>query len=372
MAAFDETPDGRHLTAAEFFAGIGLVRSGLEQAGVAVAWANDIEPTKHAVYAANFDASDYRLGDIGDVRGVTVPTVDIATASFPCVDLSLAGNRRGLDGEQSGLFYEFVRVLDEMGPRRPPVVMLENVMSFVSSRRGRDLSAAVAALNALGYACDAVSVDARWFTAQSRPRLFVIGAYARIDGGGAPSPRLRPGPVSAFAAAHPELGLQQMPLPEPPARGGAFADVAERLDPGHPRWWAEDRMGRFLSMVAPGHERRLDHADIFGGAEWRTAYRRTRRGACVWEIRPDRIAGCLRTANGGSSRQAVAETGPGGVRARWMTPREYARLQGAPDGFDYSPVTEAQALTGFGDAVCVPAVGWLARHALIPAAAAAS
>ena len=75
------------LSAAEFFAGIGLVRAGLERAGVDVVWANDIEPVKQAVYASNFDSAHYVLGDIRGVQGCSVPSVDIATASFPCVDL---------------------------------------------------------------------------------------------------------------------------------------------------------------------------------------------------------------------------------------------------------------------------------------------
>ena len=74
--------------AAEFFAGIGLVRAGLERVGVDVVWANDIETVKHAVYASNFDSAHYVLGDIRGVQGCSVPGVDIATASFPCVDLS--------------------------------------------------------------------------------------------------------------------------------------------------------------------------------------------------------------------------------------------------------------------------------------------
>lgn len=104
---------------AEFFAGIGLVRSGMEAAGFEVVWANDISPMKHAVYAANFDDEDYRLCDVRDISGGDLPDVDVATASFPCIDLSLAGRRRGLAGEQSGLYFEFVRVLSEMGERRP-------------------------------------------------------------------------------------------------------------------------------------------------------------------------------------------------------------------------------------------------------------
>ena len=119
---------------AEFFAGIGLVRAGVEAAGLDVVWANDISPVKHAVYVANFGSDEYRLCDVRDVRGADVPGVDVATATFPCIDLSLAGHRRGLAAEQSGLFFEFVRVLDEMGARRPAAVLIENVPSFVSSR----------------------------------------------------------------------------------------------------------------------------------------------------------------------------------------------------------------------------------------------
>ena len=85
----------------------------------------------------------------------------------------------------------------------------------------------------------------------------------------------------------------------------------------------------------------------------------------MWEIRSDAIAGCLRTARGGSSKQAVVEAGQGVVRVRWMTAREYARLQGAPD-FVLSGVSESQAMFGFGDAVCVPAVRWLVANYIVP------
>jgi DNA (cytosine-5)-methyltransferase 1 len=96
-----------------------------------------------------------------------------------------------------------------------------------------------------------------------------------------------------------------------------------------------------------------------------TAYRRTRHGSATWEIRPDNISGCLRTNGGGSSKQALVEAGNGNVRVRWMTAREYARLQGAPF-FRFDSATESQAKFAFGDGVCVPAVAWLARHCLVP------
>ncbi len=361
----------RPLRAAEFFAGVGLVRCGLEQAGIEVAWANDIEPTKLAVYAANFDASHYRLDDVRNIEGGDIPSVDLAAASFPCVDLSLAGNRRGLSGEQSGLFYEFTRILGEMRPRMPPVVLVENVASFVSSHRGEDLRAAVSDLNSLGYVCDLLILDARSFTPQSRPRLFMIGTLGRV----APESRraadpCRPAPVAAFMQANRDLLLQQLPLPAPPRTGQCLDSVVERLHRSDRRWWDDERLSSFVQSLSPLQSQRLDRLRDSPRLTWRTAYRRTRLGRAVWEIRNDDIAGCLRTARGGSSRQAVVEAGRGAARVRWMTPREYARLQGAPEGFDFSPVSEAQALYGFGDAVCVPLIRWLADHALVPSAAA--
>jgi DNA (cytosine-5)-methyltransferase 1 len=83
------------------------------------------------------------------------------------------------------------------------------------------------------------------------------------------------------------------------------------------------------------------------------------------ELRFDGVAGCLRTAVGGSSRQLLLVVGHGILRMRWMTPREYARLQGVPESFKIDrPVN--QALHAFGDAVCVPVVEWLAKKALNP------
>jgi DNA (cytosine-5)-methyltransferase 1 len=87
-----------------------------------------------------------------------------------------------------------------------------------------------------------------------------------------------------------------------------------------------------------------------------------RGGKSMAEVRSDGIAGCLRTPRGGSSRQIVVVAGEGRVRARFMTPREYARLMGA--GSFQITGSDNQAYFGFGDAVCVPAVSWIARNVL--------
>ena len=354
-----------HLVA-EFFAGIGLMRMALETANFRVVFANDIDATKERLYSANFGDEDFKLADVRTIRGPSVPDVQIATASFPCTDLSIAGNRAGLKGSKSGLLWEFLRVLKGMGHRRPPVVLLENVVGLVTSHGGRDLHAIVQALNRLGYDCDLLTLDAQWFTPQSRARLFVVASLAPF---GSPSldgaSKLRPGKVIDFAYRHPKLRLQWAALPSPPNRTTDIGDVIERLSPTDERWWGAPRLGSFLASLSDVQAARVNEAISGRALTWGAAYRRTRHGSAVWEVRPDNISGCLRTTSGGSSKQAVVEAARGAVRVRWMTAREYARLQGADD-FRLEAVTESQALFGLGDAVCVPAVAWLAENYLTP------
>ena len=146
-----------------------------------------------------------------------------------------------------------------------------------------------------------------------------------------------------------------------------LADVVERLGEEDERWWDAERLAAFDRTLPGRHAARIAELEDQTLTAWRTGYRRTRGGRAVWEVRADQIAGCLRTARGGSSRQALVEVDKGRHRVRWMTARECGRLQGAPDGFDISPVTESQALFGFGDAVTVPVITWLAESFIAPA-----
>ena len=163
-------------TFAEFFAGIGLMRLGLENAGWRVKFANDIEKNKYDMYAAQFrNASEhFKLGDVHELSVEDIPSCTLATASFPCTDLSLAGMREGLSGKQSSAYWGFVRLLKELGERRPPFLLIENVPGFLTSHRGKDFLEATIALSNIGYAVDAAIIDAAHFVPQSRVRLFIM------------------------------------------------------------------------------------------------------------------------------------------------------------------------------------------------------
>ncbi len=370
---FDHPTAARPPAALEFFAGIGLARLGLEAAGFQVVWSNDYEPDKREMYEGNFGVtSDHQfvLGDIRDVGGSDMPpNVTLAWASSPCTDLSLAGARAGLRGTESGTFWEYVRILEEMGDHKPPVAVLENVVGLATSHGGEDIAAAVKAFNKLGYSVDALAIDARRFVPQSRPRLFLVGLQNPPTSSRQEHHELRPDWLWRVFS-DPGLRTHRAYLPSPPTPlTSGLGLCVEDMPVSDTRWWDAERTEAFMASLSSTQRTRVDELRRTAGVSYRTAYRRTRNGSPVWEVRPDDIAGCLRTARGGSSKQAVVRLGSGRLRVRWMTPREYATLMGASH-YCLDGARTNQSLFGFGDAVAVPVVEWLARHYLMPMVAA--
>ncbi len=353
-------------SALEFFSGIGCARAGMARAGVSTVWANDIDKTKCELYCAQWGGDDLICADVFDIDPDTVPTADVAWASSPCTDLSLAGKRGGLvDGPESSAFFGFVRVIEGMGARRPSTLVLENVCGLASSHGGDDFRTVVLEFNRLGYSVDAFELDARRWLPQSRPRMFVVGLLNPVGGGELDS-SLRPDRLS-WIHSDSALMTHVSELPEAPElRSGGFTALSEKLEDDNGRWWDERRMDTFVASLSTIQRKRFEELRSGETVVARTAYRRTRGGRPTWEIRQDDIAGCLRTARGGSSKQAVVVLGCGDARVRWMTGWEYAALQGASE-FNLAQFRESQIMYAFGDAVAVPAVSWLMNAAVVPA-----
>jgi DNA (cytosine-5)-methyltransferase 1 len=360
-------------TVAEFFAGIGLMRLGLERQGWRVAFANDIDARKEAMYTAHFQDAEphFLLGDVHQLAAKAIPDVTLATASFPCTDLSLAGGRGGIHVRESSAFWGFTRALQELGSRRPLLVLLENVTGFLTSHQGADFRMAMEELNRLGYSVDAFILDAARFVPQSRQRLFVIGVQDALYEGDTP-----PLPVPLVSDVRPRALVEYMLsfqdtirwrvrlLPSMPTSSETLAVILEDLPPDHPMWWSAERATYLLGQMSPAHRATAER--MIAGEEWSygTVFRRMRAGRSMAELRTDGIAGCLRTPKGGSAKQILFKAGRGEYAARLLSPREAARLMGADD---YTlPDSLDQAYFGFGDAVCVPVVEWIATHYLNP------
>jgi len=357
--------------AAEFFAGIGLMRMGLDGEGWTTVWANDFDEKKWEIYRANFndDAGVFVLDDVHKVNGKDIPDIHLATASFACNDLSLAGARHGLAGTQSSAFWGFTDVIKGMGRRRPPLVLLENVPGFLTSNDGNDFRDALLALNELGYVVDAFVVDAVRFVPQSRQRLFVVGSQSKPDRLQETSALLlqsdvRPAALADFIFMNPEIDWSIRSLPSLPLSSSRLQDILEDVPLNSELWWSRERCDYLMNQMSDKHRSEADQ--MIAGLKWSygTVFRRVRNGRSMGELRTDGIAGCLRTPRGGSGRQILFCGGHGQCRVRLLTPRECARLMGA-DGYKIN-VPMNQALFGFGDAVCVPVIRWIARHYLNP------
>lgn len=362
----------RALSFYEFFAGGGMARLGLGPAW-SCAFANDFDPLKAATYRANFADADahFHQGDVWAIDPAALPPhADLAWASSPCQDFSLAGARAGLAGGRSSAFFGFWRLVQALGDAAPRVVVIENVSGLLSSHGGADFTALCQALADQGYAFGALEIDAARFTPQSRPRVFVIAARE------APAPGLvgeSPFHTRAVREAHARL-------PEDLARrwiwwrGAAPAarntDLAALLEPDAAvAWHGLDKTERLLALMAPQHLAKIEAARTSGTRQVGAVFRRMRveDGQRVQraEVRFDGLAGCLRTPRGGSSRQTLVVVENGQVRSRLVSPREGARLMGLPDSYAL-PKAATGALHVVGDGVVVPVVRWLAEQILEP------
>jgi DNA (cytosine-5)-methyltransferase 1 len=355
--------------AAEFFAGIGLVRLALERKQWNVVFANDIDADKAEMYRANWPKDEHLcVQDIHLLNADDIPTCELFTASFPCNDLSIAGRWEGLDGRESSAFWGLMRILRDLGDRRPPLVMIENVVGFLMSKKGRDFEKALLALNELDYVVDAFILNAVHWVPQSRCRLFVIAS--QDDPGkerktAAFISDSRPAALLAFIHAHDNIRWDLRDLPPLPPPSKKLIDIVENLPDNDPHWWDKERAEYFLSQMSDKHRAEADRMIDGRAISYATAFRRVRHGKSMAELRTDGIAGCLRTPRGGSGRQILFKAGRQRYQVRLLTARECARLQGVPDNYKVD-VPLNQALFGFGDAVCVPAVEWIITNYLNP------
>jgi len=362
-------------TAYEFFAGGGLAGLGLGGSGLSgieTIFANDLDAAKARAFAANHPDTPFRLGDVWSLSVDDLPgRPDLAWASSPCQDVSLAGARGGLQAGRSGAFWGFWRLMQglEGQGRAPRAIVLENVIGLLTSGQGRDFAAVCTAMAEAGYRVGALEMDAAHWLPQSRPRLFVVavrGAAPEASGPTAPFHSAR------LIAAHARLpqGVRDVwawwRLPVPPQRN---LDLAAVLEPDDAVAWLDDGEA-ILALAAPLHRARVAAAVASGQRRVGAAYRRVRteNGAKVQrlEIRFDGLAGCLRTPAGGSSRQYVVVCDQGRARVRRLTGREAARLMGVSDDYRL-PASESAALKLMGDAVAVPVVRALTEGLLAPA-----
>lgn len=180
------------------FAGVGGFDRGLERVGFEIAWQVERDPFCQRVLAARWPHVA-RGTDVREWTGDGSEPVDLLCGGFPCQDLSVAGQRAGLAGARSGLFWQIVRFAKQA---KPTWGLFENVPGLFSSHGGRDLAAILEGLRQCWPVVGYRVLDSRyWGVAQRRRRVFLVG-----------------GPT--------EAGVEQV-LFEPESGGGGLAACAE-------------------------------------------------------------------------------------------------------------------------------------------------
>ncbi len=371
----------------EFFAGGGMARLGLGDRWTC-ALANEWCEKKAAAYTTRFGVgepktcNELRIGDIASLTTADLPgRPDLAWASFPCQDLSLAGAGAGLSGPRSGTFRYFWKLMDGLTKedRAPGVVVLENVVGTITSHGGKDFAEILHRIAETGYSFGPMVIDALRFVPQSRPRLFVVAVSERVA---VPS-RLDSGIPSAFCHpkslvnAHAGLPDQiqsrwiwwNLPAPKRPTL--SLTNLIED-EPAGVRWHTAEQTGRLLDMMSHLNRGKVRKAQALGSRIVGTIYRRTRpddEGEKIQraEVRFDGVSGCLRTPAGGSSRQIILVVEGESVTSRLLSPREAARLMGVPEDYPI-PGNYNEAYHLFGDGLAVPVVRHIEEHLLWPLA----
>ncbi|MBD9415261.1 DNA cytosine methyltransferase [Pseudomonas sp. PDM16] len=367
----------------EFFAGGGMARAGLGEQWQCL-FANDMDTIKASTYIKNwgpghFDGRDIREVKTADLKGIG----DLAWASFPCQDLSVAGNGLGIGGSsceeftRSGALWPFLDLIDELRQesKQPPLLVLENVVGLLTLEQGRDFAAICSRLGEMKYRYGAVIIDTKIFLPQSRPRVFIIAIRNdievphRLSCGMATELWHTPTLLRAYKSLPRNLhddwiwwNLGEAPV----LKKNALEDLIQ-LD--GVEWHTPEETQRLINMMTPLHLARLEEAKTAESTTYGSLYLRMRRQDGTNKQRAEvtfsSILGCLRTPRGGASRPRIIAAGKGQVRTRLLSVQEAAALMGLAETYKLPEIYQ-HAFKVIGDGVAIPPVRFLADRILEP------
>ena len=163
------------LTFVDLFAGVGMARMGMEQAGFKCVYTCEFDKHKRREYEI-IHGNIPEGCDIRDVRATDIPRSDVWFFGAPCQDFSLAGLRKGLYGDRSSLVGEVFRLIEEKAEDKPKWLVYENVKGMLSSNNGYDFLSILLAMDGLGYDIEWQTINSKDFgVPQNRERVYTIG-----------------------------------------------------------------------------------------------------------------------------------------------------------------------------------------------------
>lgn len=341
------------------FDGIGGWQLAAIHAGVTPVWSSEIDPYPAAVTAHNFPNTQ-QLGDITKIAGANITPVDIIAAGSPCQNLSQAGNRKGLQGAESSLFYHSIRIVREMrkvtNGKYPKYFVWENVPGAFTSNRGADFRAVLSEIaessvpmpgngkwaNAgmalfSGRSIAWRTLDARHFgVPQRRRRIFLVADLNSSGGAG----EILFDPASLPGDLETSSGEKQGAAAEPPNGSRGTGEGVNNS-----------------TVHNVGGERPLT---VYAAQSYST-YKQTDTAAATLKAQGG--------ANGGGSENYVAETYDisAAKTVRKLTPLECERLQGLPDGYtdiiyNGKPAPDAKRYKALGNGMAQPCADFVMQR----------
>lgn len=330
------------MTYASLFTGAGGADIGLHRAGFTPLWFAEIDKFASSVLARHFPTIPNH-GDITKLEPAKLEAPFLLWMSPPCQDLSVAGKRKGLSGERSGLFFNAIRIAENLVRRGTRIIAMEQVPGLLTSHGGDDFRAVLSAFLEIGARDVAWAVlDAQWFgVAQRRERMFFVA-----DFGGTSASEI--------------LALADGLCGNPPPSRGEREGVAARVE----RTFGNN----CIPEIAPALTSTSHHAPRPGAMSV---------VPCVGYTVPD-VASTLGTPQGGANDLArldavipikdCASNMHGVVFqcVRRLTPREHERLQGWPDDWACSGVhgeiSDTQRYKMIGNGVAATVSEWIGRQ----------
>ena len=342
---------------------------GFDRAGMRCAWQVEYDAKARAVLARHWPDVE-RFEDVRNVGRDKLGPVDVICGGFPCQDVSVAGNRAGLAGERSGLWFEFHRILDELSPAW---VVIENVPGLLSSNGGRDFATILRGLVKLRYGVTWRVLDSQYFgVAQRRRRVFIVGSL---------------GNGRSAEVLFERDGLFGNPPARREQREGVTSDVTPSLTAnGDANSGFRDEKGLVVSTVP---------ARDYGDTTYPIVFQQNQRnevrdlGGVVGALQAQsgmkqqnylaysltteqtpkhstELAATLtkQSPTGGGQPQAVVYSANAervSFRARRLTPTECCRLQAFPDGHT-SGQSDTTRYTQLGNAVTVSVAEWIGKR----------
>ena len=289
-------------TVGGLFSGVGGIEQGFINNDFKVLWSNDIDEPSSKTFKQNFD-HQHILQDIHKLKGKDLSPVDVLVGGFPCQAFSIAGYRKGFDDNRGNLFFEILRLVNEL-KKRPKVLFLENVKNFYTHDHGNTFATVYKELEKNGYCVFHKVLNTSSITKvpQNRERTFIIcfdeGAGAILD----PSQKM----TQKFIQIFPPKDVNQT---DSVRKYLEKKEVDDRFFYGEEKYMYKELKGTIKSKDT-----------VY---QWRRQYVRENKSNVCPTL----------TANMGTGGHNVPLIMNDDGRYRKLTPRECFNLQGFPESY---------------------------------------